>query len=127
MKRFVAILVFILVFVSCDTPDTPSYQYYHESFRISKINFDSVSPPSETTRDSNSNYKNQLKVRVVAGSVQSGTDNQTTTYQFLNSLSMSVAKMNESVSLANSKGNSVIWFEYNLDSNYYVIVYVERL
>jgi hypothetical protein len=119
------IVVLTLAFSACD--DTSSTQYYYESFRVLKSNFDSVDSSSMDTLDSIKNYRDRLKPHLLAGSMKSGTNSQTDTYQYLGSLGMTAGMMNKSVSLANTVGNSIAWFGYKYASDYYVIVYIERL
>jgi len=133
MKRIgffiVGIIIVGLFFNSCDTstePEIKTQYYYYEVFRISKSNFNSVSMPSSPTFNAIKSYRNSLKNYSVEF-IGSGTDaTQNDIYSLMTQRGMTPTEANNEISLLNSIGNDVLWFQYVYDSNYYIIMYLEK-
>lgn len=131
-RHFAAILGMVLtagVFLAgCDTPTSQETQYYYyEFFRVSRTHYNSISRLSTVTFDSIKDYKDKFKSQIVEH-LGEGTDiTQDSIYEFLTSRDAKPAQANEAISLINTVGNNVIFFEYKNDSDYIVVGYFERL
>jgi len=124
-------LVFGTILTGCKEPepepDTQKTQYYYEIFRISKTNYYSVSLPSTATFNTIKNYRNQLKNYSVEF-ISSGTDaTQDDIYSLITQRGMSPTEANQEISFLNSIGNDLFYFQYIPDSNYYIILYLEKI
>jgi uncharacterized protein YgiM (DUF1202 family) len=102
--------------------------YSYDFFRITKVNFDSVQAPTDTSFDSIKNYYNILK-RLSHESVDSGNNwaqNDLNTFLRTNG-GMSRAQANQQITFLNSNGNTFLYFvDAEKGSDYWIFLYLER-
>jgi len=121
-------ILFGTILTGCKEPEPEKTQYYYyEFFRITKTNYNSVALPSTATFSSIKNYRDRLKNYSVEF-ISSGTDaTQDDIYSLMTQRGMSPTEANNEISFLNSVGNDVLYAQYTLDSNFYIIIYIEKL
>ena len=135
---YVCILFIGLFLSSCDVITGPEIKnnsnsgtktqyHYYEMFRVSKRDFYSVPAPGTLTFGTIKTFRNALKYYSVEF-IGSGTDAiKSDIYSLLTQRGMTPTEANHEISIINSVGNNVLLFEYTINHNYYLILYLEKL
>ena len=122
-----AILIIALgfVFTGCDG-STPATLYYNEGVKISLSSFNSVSAPGQDTFEAVKNYYNQYKSKSTEILFSGVYVTEADIMQLLLSRGFSSSSANNIISALNNRGNIIMSYTFEDDSNYRIVLYYEK-
>jgi len=135
LYRFLIILLLLIIplfFPACDNGTTSSIDqsatYKYDVFTITKDEFNSVSMVTPWTFTNMRNFYSALRAKSSSSSLYSASDaKESDIYDFLISNDVSVSDTKNEINFLKSVGNDIIWGEYVSNSNFYVVMYAERI
>ena len=134
MKRFhiinagfcFAMLVMALGFAFSGCNGSPGTVYYNEGVKISLSSFNSVSAPGQDTFEAVKNYYNQYKSKSTETVFSGVYATEADIIQLLLSRGFTSNSANNIISALNNRGNIVMSYIFDGDSNYRIVLYYEK-